>query len=183
MKNVTRLFDFPYFQLENYNLPDALVTKNGSDWIKTSTQEYINKANALSRAILHLGVEKNDKIAIISSNNRTEWHISDIGILPTYYKSESNPIVLIECLQANKPFIASNLGNITNMLYGKNGYAGSIIDLDKNENIVIDTYVEEILKYMLDKDYMTSKIMEIPYAKEKFSMSNVADMYIDFFKI
>ena len=60
MKNVTRLFDFPYFQLENYNLPDALVTKNGTDWIKTSTQEYINKANALSRALLHLGVEKND---------------------------------------------------------------------------------------------------------------------------
>ena len=110
------------------------------------------------------------------------YDISDIGILPTYYKSESNPIVLIECLQVNKPFIASNLGNITNMLYGKNGYAGSIIDLDKNENIVIDTYVEEILKYMLDNDYMTSKIMEIPYAKEKFSMSNVADMYIDFFR-
>jgi long-chain acyl-CoA synthetase len=83
MKNVTRLFDFPYYQLEKFNLPDALVTKYGSDWVKTSTQEYINKANALSRALLHLGVEKNDKIAIISSNNRTEWHISDIGILQT----------------------------------------------------------------------------------------------------
>ena len=83
MKNVTRLFDFPYYQLEKFNLPDALVTKYGTDWVKTSTQEYINKANALSRALLHLGVEKNDKIAIISSNNRTEWHISDIGILQT----------------------------------------------------------------------------------------------------
>ena len=83
MQNVTRLFDFPYYQLENYNLPDALVTKYGNDWIKTSTQEYLDKANALSRALLNIGVEKNDKIAIISSNNRTEWHISDIGILQT----------------------------------------------------------------------------------------------------
>lgn len=83
MQNITRLFDFPYYQLEHHNLPDALVTKYGNDWVKTSTQEYVNKANSLSRALLHLGIQKNDKIAIISSNNRTEWHISDIGILQT----------------------------------------------------------------------------------------------------
>ena len=81
MQNITRLFDFPYYQLEHFNLPDALVTKYNNEWVKTSTQEYINKANALSRALLNLGIQKNDKIAIISSNNRTEWHISDIGIL------------------------------------------------------------------------------------------------------
>ena len=81
MQNITRLFDFPYYQLEHFNLPDALVTKYNNEWVKTSTQEYINKANALSRALLNLGIQKNDKIAIISSNNRTEWHISDVGIL------------------------------------------------------------------------------------------------------
>ena len=81
MQNITRLFDFPYYQLEHFNLPDALVTKYDNEWVKTSTQEYINKANALSRALLNLGIQKNDKIAIISSNNRTEWHISDVGIL------------------------------------------------------------------------------------------------------
>ena len=81
MQNITRLFDFPYYQLEHFNLPDALVTKYNNEWVKTSTQEYINKANALSRALLNLGIQKNDKIAVISSNNRTEWHISDIGIL------------------------------------------------------------------------------------------------------
>ena len=81
MQNITRLFDFPYYQLEHFNLPDALVTKYNNEWVKTSTQEYINKANALSRALLNLGIQKNDKIAVISSNNRTEWHISDVGIL------------------------------------------------------------------------------------------------------
>ncbi len=30
-----------------------------------------------------LGINVNDKIAIISSNNRTEWHITDIGVLQT----------------------------------------------------------------------------------------------------
>lgn len=83
MNNITRLFDFPYHQLEKYNLKDALVTKYDGQWIKTSTQEYLDKANALSRGLLRLGVNKNDKIAIISSNNRTEWHITDIGVLQT----------------------------------------------------------------------------------------------------
>lgn len=83
MTNITRLFDFPYYQLEKYNLPDALVTKYDGEWIKTSTQEYLDKANALSRGLLRLGVNKNDKIAIISSTNRTEWHMTDIGALQT----------------------------------------------------------------------------------------------------
>ena len=83
MNNITRLFDFPYYQLEKYNLKDALVTKYDGQWIKTSTQEYLDKANAISRGLLRLGVNKNDKIAIISSNNRTEWHITDIGVLQT----------------------------------------------------------------------------------------------------
>ncbi len=80
---ITRLFDFPYYQLEKYNIPDALVTKYNGVWVKTSTQEYVDKANAISRALLRMGIQKNDKIAVISSSNRTEWHIMDIGILQT----------------------------------------------------------------------------------------------------
>ncbi|MFK7000075.1 AMP-dependent synthetase/ligase [Flavobacterium oreochromis] len=81
MTNITRLFDFPYYQLEQNNLPDALVTKYNGKWVKTSTQEYLDKANAVSRALIAMGVQKDDKIAIISSNNRTEWNIMDIGVL------------------------------------------------------------------------------------------------------
>ncbi len=84
MAPITRLFDFPYYQLEKFNsIPDALVSKQNGVWIKTSTQEYIDKANAVSRAFLRMGIKKNDKIAVISSNNRTEWHILDIGVLQT----------------------------------------------------------------------------------------------------
>ncbi|XCF07680.1 long-chain fatty acid--CoA ligase [Tamlana crocina] len=81
MKDITRLFDFPYHQLENHPLEAALVTKYTGKWVKTSTQEYIDKANAISRALLKLGINKNDKIAVISSTNRTEWNIVDIGVL------------------------------------------------------------------------------------------------------
>ena len=79
--DIKRLFDFPYYQLETHNLKTALVSKKNGEWVNTSTKEYLNKANALSRALLKLGVRKNDKIAVISSTNRTEWCIVDIGIL------------------------------------------------------------------------------------------------------
>lgn len=81
MTEITRLFDFPYYQLETYNLDKALTTKYNGEWKSTSTQEYIDKANAISRALIKLGIEKDNKIAVISSNNRTEWNIMDIGIL------------------------------------------------------------------------------------------------------
>ncbi len=81
MTKVTRLFDFPYYQLENKPLSHALVTKYNGEWQAMSTQEYIDKANAVSRALLKLGIEKDDKIAVISTTNRTEWNIMDIGVL------------------------------------------------------------------------------------------------------
>ncbi len=83
MTAITRLFDFPYYQLEKNNIPDCLVTKYDGVWVKTSTQEYIDQSNTISRALLRMGIEKNDKIAIISSSNRTEWNIMDIGVLQT----------------------------------------------------------------------------------------------------
>ena len=83
MTEVKRLFDFPYYQLENYPQEGALVSKVNGTWVKTSTQQYIDQANAISRGLIKLGVQANDKVAIISMTNRTQWNICDIGILQT----------------------------------------------------------------------------------------------------
>ena len=78
-----RLFDFPHYQLETYPREDALVSKVNGKWVKTSTKSFVEQANAISRGLLRLGVQKNDKIALISTTNRTEWNIMDIGIMQT----------------------------------------------------------------------------------------------------
>ena len=84
MTSITRLFDFPYYQQDKFtSIPDALASKVDGVWVKTSTQEYIAKANTISRALLRMGVKKGDKIALISSSNRTEWNVMDIGVLQT----------------------------------------------------------------------------------------------------
>ncbi len=79
--NISRLFDFAYYQLENNPLKNALITKVDGQWVETSTEEYLDKANKLSRALLRLGVKAGDKIAVISTSNRTEWNILDIAVL------------------------------------------------------------------------------------------------------
>lgn len=83
MTEVKRLFDFPYYQLEHFPLEASLVSKVNGEWVRTSTSEYIDKANAISRGLIKLGIQPNDKVAIISMSNRTEWNICDIGILQT----------------------------------------------------------------------------------------------------
>ena len=79
--SITKVFDFPYYQLEKYNLDKALTSKYNGEWVSISSKEYVNKANAISRGLIRLGVKPNDKIAVISTTNRTEWNVIDIGIL------------------------------------------------------------------------------------------------------
>ena len=109
MVSITRLFDFPYYQQESYNLPVALATKKNGVWEKTSSQEYIAKANAVSRALLRMGVQKDDKIALITSTNRTEWNIMDIGILQT---GAQNVPIYPTIAQEDYEYILNHSGSI-----------------------------------------------------------------------
>lgn len=81
MNSTTRLFDILENQVKNKPLKRALNTKYNGVWESTSSEEFLEKSNQISRGLLQLGVKKGDKVAIISSNNRTEWCIVDIGVL------------------------------------------------------------------------------------------------------
>lgn len=77
--NVKRLFDIPYHQLNSYPQDDAFCDKRGGKWLKVSTKEYIDKANALCRGLVKNGIQPGDKVAVIS-NNRSEWNMTDIAV-------------------------------------------------------------------------------------------------------
>ena len=76
----TRLFDFLTLQLEN-PLDKSLNTKYNGSWVATSTQSFYDKVQQASRKLHQMGVKRGDKIALISTNNRTEWCIMDQAIL------------------------------------------------------------------------------------------------------
>ncbi len=77
---ITRLFDIPYEALKNYPKEDALATKYAGTWEKLSTQDFINQGNQFSRGLLSLDIKVGDRIGLVSTNNRTEWFVVDLGI-------------------------------------------------------------------------------------------------------
>lgn len=81
MKNYTRLFDIIQYQKENFPQDVAFASKNDGEWKKYSTQDVIDTANQLSKGLIEYGIQPGDKIAIISTNNRAEWNITDIACL------------------------------------------------------------------------------------------------------
>lgn len=76
---VTRVFDILPQLLEKYNKPNALAAKENGKWRTYSTQEFVDYVNHLSSGILNIGIEREEKIAIIS-NNRPEWNFADYAI-------------------------------------------------------------------------------------------------------
>lgn len=79
MSNVTRTFDVLTNAEENYNHDIALAVKRNGKWETFSTAEYRQNADMVSLGLLALGLEKGDKVAIVT-NNRPEWNFLETGI-------------------------------------------------------------------------------------------------------
>ena len=77
----TRLFEFIEHQQQHAPLEKAFTTKYNGKWESVSSQEFLNQSRAISRALIEMGILAGDKIAMISSNTRTERSIMDIGLL------------------------------------------------------------------------------------------------------
>ena len=77
----TRLFEFIEYQNEHAPLEKSFTTKYNGKWESLSTEDFISQSRAISRALVGLGIKAGDKIAMISSNNRSEWSVIDVGLL------------------------------------------------------------------------------------------------------
>ncbi|MBI4944783.1 MAG: long-chain fatty acid--CoA ligase [Bacteroidetes bacterium] len=74
-----RLFDILYQYHQKYPKADCLAKKENGQWIPFSTQEFIDNSENLAYGLFALGVQREDKIALIA-NNRPEWNFADMGI-------------------------------------------------------------------------------------------------------
>lgn len=77
----SRIFDILEYQAKNHPIENCLNDKSRGKWNSTSTPEFYKKANLITAALIELGVKPDDKIALITNNNRSEWSIVDMGIL------------------------------------------------------------------------------------------------------
>ena len=80
METPKRLFDFIDLMAEHRSLDNAVNSKVNGKWVGLSTKETKEQGDRCSAGLLSLGVNAGDKIAIISSTNRTEWVLADFGM-------------------------------------------------------------------------------------------------------
>ena len=81
---IKRLFDYlenQYTQRPNQAfLSTKITTANGKVWKNYTFGDTQNYANRMSQLLIDLGVDRDDKIAIIAAN-RPEWNFADLGCL------------------------------------------------------------------------------------------------------
>lgn len=79
MKEIKRLFDIPWYQLETHPNERMFSTKRNGEWDKLSTQDFLNKVNQVSKGLVAMGIVPGDRVGIVSSN-RYEWNVVDVAI-------------------------------------------------------------------------------------------------------
>ena len=74
-----KLFELAERYHRLFSKNDMIATNVNGKMRKYSTEEYIQTTDNIAYGLLSIGVQKNDKICIISSN-RPEWSLVDMGI-------------------------------------------------------------------------------------------------------
>lgn len=80
MRTPKRLFDFIDIMATDKPLENAVNSKTTGQWVGLSTPDFRELGNNLSARLLSMGVAAGDKIAMISSTNRTEWVLADYAM-------------------------------------------------------------------------------------------------------
>lgn len=65
--------------IDQYGNHDAFFEKVNDQWVGVTFNEIYEKVNSFAAGLRHMGVRKNDKIAILSANN-PRWAISDYAV-------------------------------------------------------------------------------------------------------
>jgi len=80
MPDFTRIIDILPYQQASFPNPASLSYKMDGQWKNYSTNQCITIINGLSRGMLQMGLQKGDRIGLISPN-RPEWNFVDLAML------------------------------------------------------------------------------------------------------
>lgn len=79
-----RIFDILDQQLADHRLDDCLARREDKkNWKRYSSEDFKKTSDHLSAGLLKAGLQPGDKVAIISTTNRPEWHFVDRATLQT----------------------------------------------------------------------------------------------------
>ena len=83
-------------------------------------------------------------LAGFNENSVGFYAASQAGMMLTSFKSESFPLTIVDCLFSERPFIATSVGEIRNMLTTDTGLAGEVIELE-NWKVPVNKVAEAIV--------------------------------------
>ncbi len=128
----------------------------------------------------HTGVP--DFVSLVGFNENSVgcYAAADMGIMLTKFKSESFPLTIVDCFFAGKPYIATDVGDIKNMLTVEQGLAGGLVELDRWE-IPIEPAAEMVAAFAMDEQKYRQALERVPDAANRFRIDVVADGYIALF--
>lgn len=105
-----------------------------------------------------------------------------VGLLPSYFTSESLPTTVIEYLALEKPVIATNVGEVKNMIKDEQGNDAGIL-IDEIDDVKMIQPLYQAMKKMLeDKAFYQTKKSFCKAAFQKFSMEKCIDSYMQLYK-
>jgi glycosyltransferase involved in cell wall biosynthesis len=109
------------------------------------------------------------------------YALADLGLLASRYSSECRPLTLMECLMAGRPIVATDIGEIRDMLSTPDGrLAGSLVPLN-NWEIPIPDLGAAISALVSDENaYQTAAALAREVA-HKFDMNSIVEQYVDVF--
>ncbi|MEZ5050577.1 MAG: glycosyltransferase family 4 protein [Saprospiraceae bacterium] len=106
----------------------------------------------------------------------------DVCVLPTYFKGESLPNSIIEYLSEGKPIIATEIGEIRQMLEADGDLAGQLLQLTE-KGLVINDLKDAMEKYIVDFNLVKIHAELARIAFRKFSMEECLRKYGNYFKL
>lgn len=102
----------------------------------------------------------------------------DVCLLPTSFPHESLPTVVTEYLACSKPVIATDVGEIRNMLSTPDGrLAGLLLDFT-GEAVVIGELASHMATLLMDSDLRAEFARRASQAFEKFRMEDCLRKYV-----
>ncbi len=102
------------------------------------------------------------------SDTRAHFALADMGFLPSRFEGESFPLVLIECLQAGRPMIASAIGEIPRMLAAPDGTLAGDLQPLTDWQVPIEDLATRIAAFATDPARLAAATSAVPAAAAKF---------------
>jgi glycosyltransferase involved in cell wall biosynthesis len=119
-------------------------------------------------------------LAGFSEDSVGHYAASDMGIMLTKFKSESFPLTVVDCLFAGRPYIASDVGDIRNMLTTADGVAGEVIELE-NWEVPIARAAAVVAAFATDPVRYAVAEGRVAEVVRRYRIDSVASEYIRLF--